>query len=116
VFMAARTEAPDVLADPAAYFRMLRAWPAPPAIDDGTGLSFNGLNNQDRQAFRAWFAFEHVQRQLLFDRTLPCPLAAAQHGCPGDPLTAAGWQKSDKCTFSQVVHGMGFPGVVVKPA
>ncbi|MBI4521937.1 MAG: hypothetical protein HY701_13955 [Gemmatimonadetes bacterium] len=108
-----RKEFPDVFAEPEFYFTALSRLPESPVFIEGHHIEFRGRDVDDAASFRWWFMFEHFQRQLLFDRTLPCPLAAMSHPCPPDHLASDG-QASSACDFAQFLSGIDLHRIAVE--
>jgi hypothetical protein len=104
-----REQFPAASLEPELFYRTIGAAAlAPPVYADGDGIWFQGeKGTKDGRALRQWFLFEHFQRQLLFSKELPCPVAHyARHNCPGDPIGNHDWQATEECIFSQLLDGL----------
>jgi hypothetical protein len=107
-WMRIREKFPTILAEPLLYTKLFSKFAPPPVYQGRDGLVFGGLSDEDARAFRAWFLFEHFQRQLLFSSWMPCPGELIhKHKCPGDPLKRWKWKPTDQCPFSHQIQAFG---------
>ncbi len=116
-FLKAREHAAELLGEPGLYLGIIETWYdllPPPVMRKNDQLVFQGITQDDSAAFRNWFFFEHMQRQLLFSTRLPCVACDLPHVCPGDPIRERNWCPMTTCPFSRFVELMGIANMDIE--